>query len=215
MIISPSILSADFGSLHDAINMINNSKADWFHIDIMDGVFVPNISFGFPVMKTLKEHAKKMLDVHLMIIEPERYIKDFKDAGAGLLTIHYEGNPHLHRTLQDIKHHGMKTGVALNPHTPVSVLSDIIHDIDVVLIMSVNPGFGGQKFIQNTFDKIRRLSLLIKESGAKTKIEVDGGINLDNGYALMRSGADIIVAGNSVFSSTNPIEYIKSLKDIK
>lgn len=193
--------------------MINTSEADWFHVDVMDGVFVPNISFGFPIMKALKEHAQKMLDVHLMIVEPDRYIEEFKKAGAGLLTVHYEACTHLHRTLQNIKHHGMKAGVAINPHTPISALADIIRDIDVVLVMSVNPGFGGQKFIPHTFDKVLRLKQLIIESSAKTKIEVDGGVDLDNALPLMRAGADILVAGNTIFSSPNPKECIKFLKD--
>src|SRR6185312_2622664 len=212
-IIAPSILSADFSNLKSAIDMINTSEADWFHVDVMDGVFVPNISFGFPVMKTLKEHAKKLLDVHLMIVQPERYVEEFKKAGAGVLTVHYEACTHLHRTLQTIKHHGMKAGVAINPHTPVSALADIIRDIDIVLVMSVNPGFGGQKFIQHTFDKVLRLKQLIIESSAKTKIEIDGGVDLDNALPLIRAGADILVAGNTVFSSPNPREAIKFLKD--
>jgi ribulose-phosphate 3-epimerase len=213
LLIAPSVLSADFGNLKGAIDMINNSEADWFHVDVMDGVFVPNISFGFPVMKTLKEHAKKLLDVHLMIIEPDRYIEEFKKAGAGVLTVHYEACTHLHRTIQNIKHHGMKAGVAINPHTPVSILADIIRDIDVVLVMSVNPGFGGQKFIQHTFDKVLRLKQLIIDNSAKTKIEVDGGVDLDNALPLMRAGADILVAGNTIFTSPNPLECIKFLKD--
>ncbi len=213
LLIAPSILSADFSNLKAGIDMINTSEADWFHVDVMDGVFVPNISFGFPIMKALKEHAQKMLDVHLMIVEPDRYIEEFKKAGAGLLTVHYEACTHLHRTLQNIKHHGMKAGVAINPHTPISALADIIRDIDVVLVMSVNPGFGGQKFIPHTFDKVLRLKQLIIESSAKTKIEVDGGVDLDNALPLMRAGADILVAGNTIFSSPNPKECIKFLKD--
>jgi ribulose-phosphate 3-epimerase len=213
LLIAPSILSADFSNLKAGIDMINTSEADWFHVDVMDGVFVPNISFGFPIMKALKEHAQKMLDVHLMIVEPDRYIEEFKKAGAGLLTVHYEACTHLHRTLQNIKHHGMKAGVAINPHTPISALADVIRDIDVVLVMSVNPGFGGQKFIPHTFDKVLRLKQLIIESSAKTKIEVDGGVDLDNALPLMRAGADILVAGNTIFSSPNPKECIKFLKD--
>jgi ribulose-phosphate 3-epimerase len=213
LLIAPSILSADFSNLKAGIDMINTSEADWFHVDVMDGVFVPNISFGFPIMKALKEHAQKMLDVHLMIVDPDRYVEEFKKAGAGLLTVHFEACTHLHRTLQNIKHHGMKAGVAINPHTPISALADIIRDIDVVLVMSVNPGFGGQKFIPHTFDKVLRLKQLIIESSAKTKIEVDGGVDLDNALPLMRAGADILVAGNTIFSSPNPKECIKFLKD--
>jgi ribulose-phosphate 3-epimerase len=212
-LLAPSILSADFSNLKAAIDMINTSEADWFHVDVMDGVFVPNISFGFPVIKAIKEHAQKLLDVHLMIVQPERYIEEFKKAGAGVLTVHYEACTHLHRTLQTIKHNGMKAGVAINPHTPVNALADIIRDIDIVLVMSVNPGFGGQKFIQHTFDKVLRLKQLIIENSAKTKIEIDGGVDLDNALPLIRAGADILVAGNTVFSSPNPHECIKFLKD--
>jgi ribulose-phosphate 3-epimerase len=213
LMIAPSILSADFSNLKAGIDMINSSEADWFHVDVMDGVFVPNISFGFPIMKALKEHAKKTLDVHLMIVNPNHYIEEFKKAGAGVLTVHYEACTHLHRTLHAIKHHGMKAGVAINPHTPINALTDIIRDIDVVLVMSVNPGFGGQKFIQHTFDKVLRLKQLIIENSAKTKIEVDGGVDLDNALPLMRAGADILVAGNTIFTSPNPLECIKFLKD--
>lgn len=212
-LIAPSVLSADFSNLKAGIDMINTSEADMFHVDIMDGTFVPNISFGFPVMKALKEHATKPLDVHLMIVDPDRYIEDFKKAGANTLTVHYEACTHLHRTVTNIKHHGMKAGVAINPHTPVSLLVEIIKEIDVVLVMSVNPGFGGQKFIQHTFDKVLRLKQLIIENSAKTKIEVDGGVDLDNALPLIRAGADILVAGNTVFSSPNPKECIKFLKD--
>jgi ribulose-phosphate 3-epimerase len=212
-LIAPSILSADFSDLKTAIDMINESEADYFHVDVMDGVFVPNISFGFPVMKALQKHAKKLLDVHLMIVEPDRYIEEFKKAGAGVLSVHYEACPHLHRSIHAIKHQGMKAGVAINPHTPVNALEDIIRDVDVVLVMSVNPGFGGQKFIQHTFDKVLRLKQLIIESSSKAKIEIDGGVDLDNALPLIRSGADILVAGNTVFSSPNPKEAIKFLKD--
>lgn len=212
-LIAPSVLSADFSNLKAGIDMINTSEADMFHVDIMDGTFVPNISFGFPVMKALKEHATKPLDVHLMIVDPDRYIEEFKKAGASTLTVHYEACTHLHRTVTNIKHHGMKAGVAINPHTPVSLLAEIIKEIDVVLVMSVNPGFGGQKFIQHTFDKVLRLKQLIIENSAKTKIEVDGGVDLDNALPLIRAGADILVAGNTVFSSPNPKECIKFLKD--
>jgi ribulose-phosphate 3-epimerase len=211
--VSPSILSADFSNLKAAIDMINDSEADWFHVDVMDGVFVPNISFGFPVMKALKKHAQKILDVHLMIIEPDRYIEDFKKAGADVLSVHYEVCRNLHRTIQAIKHHGMKASVAINPHTPINALEDIISDLDVVLVMSVNPGFGGQKFIQHTFDKVLRLKQLIIDSSSHAKIEIDGGVDLDNALPLIRAGADILVAGNTVFSSPNPIETIKFLKD--
>jgi ribulose-phosphate 3-epimerase len=212
-LIAPSILSADFSDLKTAIGMINDSEADYFHVDVMDGVFVPNISFGFPIMKALQKHAKKLLDVHLMIIEPDKYIEEFKKAGAGVLSVHIEACPHLHRTIQSIKHHGMKAGVAINPHTPVNALEDIIQDVDVVLVMSVNPGFGGQKFIQHTFDKVLRLKQLIIETSSKAKIEIDGGVDLDNALPLIRAGADILVAGNTVFSSPNPKEAIKFLKD--
>lgn len=212
-LLAPSILSADFSNLKAAIDMINTSEADWFHVDVMDGVFVPNISFGFPIIKAIKEHAQKLLDVHLMIVQPERYIEEFKKAGAGVLTVHYEACTHLHRTLQTIKFNGMKAGVAINPHTPVNALADIIRDIDIVLVMSVNPGFGGQKFIQHTFDKVLRLKQLIIENSAKTKIEIDGGVDLDNALPLIRAGADILVAGNTIFSSPNPHECIKFLKD--
>jgi len=211
--LAPSILSADFSYLKEAIDMINDSEADWFHVDVMDGVFVPNISFGFPLMKALQQHAKKILDVHLMIIEPDKYIEDFKKAGAGVLSVHYEVCRNLHRTIQTIKHHGMKASVAINPHTPVTALTDIINDVDIVLVMSVNPGFGGQKFIQHTFDKVLRLKQLIIESSSKAKIEIDGGVDLDNALPLIRAGADILVAGNTVFSSPNPKEAIKFLKD--
>jgi ribulose-phosphate 3-epimerase len=212
-LIAPSILSADFSNLKLAIDMINDSEADWFHVDVMDGVFVPNISFGFPVMKALQKHATKMLDVHLMIVEPEKYIESFKQAGAGALSVHYEACHNLHRTIQSIKHAGMKASVAINPHTPVSALTDIINDVDIVLVMSVNPGFGGQKFIQHTFDKVLRLKQLIIDSSSKAKIEIDGGVDLDNALPLIRAGADILVAGNTVFSSPNPREAIKFLKD--
>jgi ribulose-phosphate 3-epimerase len=192
--------------------MINNSEADWFHVDVMDGVFVPNISFGFPVMNVLKKLAKKPLDVHLMIVDPDRYVQAFKDAGAHVLTVHYEACTHLHRSLQNIKSHGMKAGVALNPHTSVNLLEDLINDIDLVCMMSVNPGFGGQKFIENTYEKIKRLKQIIKDRGAKTLIEIDGGVDLNNYKKLVDLGADVLVAGNTVFSSKDPVATISALK---
>lgn len=213
-LIAPSILSANFLSLKDDIEMINNSEADWFHIDVMDGRYVPNISFGMPVIKTMKKMGKKTFDVHLMIVEPEKYFEAFKDAGADILTIHYEASTHLHRSLQAIKALGMKAGVALNPHTHVSVLENIIQDIDLVLIMSVNPGFGGQKFIPQALDKIRKLKGMINEAGSDTLIEVDGGVTLDNAGELVAAGVDVLVAGNTVFSSDDPADTIKKLKDV-
>jgi ribulose-phosphate 3-epimerase len=211
--VAPSILSADFSNLKKDIEMINGSPADWMHVDVMDGMFVPNISFGFPVIKAIKQHSKKPLDVHLMIVDPDRYIEDFKKAGADNLSVHFEACTHLHRTIQNIKHHGMKAGVAINPHTPIHFLEDIINDVNIVLVMSVNPGFGGQKFIEHTFNKVLRLKELIKTTGSKAKIEVDGGVDLDNALPLVRAGADVLVAGNTVFSSPNPLETIKYLKD--
>lgn len=211
-LIAPSILSADFGNLQRDCEMVNNSKADWFHIDIMDGVFVPNISFGFPVMKAIKKHARKPLDVHLMIVDPDRYIQVFKDAGADTLTVHYEACPHLHRTLQFIKSAGMKAGVAINPHTTTSLLSDIIEDVDLVCVMSVNPGFGGQKFIENTYTKIRYLRELISSQKSGAMIEIDGGVDMNNYRKLIEYGADVLVAGNTVFSSAQPAETIAQLK---
>jgi ribulose-phosphate 3-epimerase len=210
-IIAPSILSADFGNLQRDVEMINNSKAQWFHVDIMDGVFVPNISFGFPVLKSVKKHAKKTLDVHLMIVNPDQYITEFKNAGADVLTVHYEACTHLHRTLQAIKSAGMKAGVALNPHTPVSVLEDTLSDIDLVCVMSVNPGFGGQKYIENTFKKVAALKKMIAERGCKTLIEIDGGVDLNNYKNLIEKGADVLVAGNTVFSSADPAQTIETL----
>lgn len=210
--IAPSLLSADFANLQKDINMLNESKADWLHLDIMDGVFVPNISFGMPVIEAIKKHSKKPLDVHLMIVEPDRYIDVFKNLGADILTVHYEACKHLHRTLQKIKNLGMKTGVSLNPHTPINCLEEVINDIDVVLLMSVNPGFGGQKFIENTYDKVKRLKKLIVEKKASTLIEIDGGVNLDNIKILKKAGADVFVAGNFIFKSENPIKTILELK---
>ncbi len=211
-LIAPSVLSANFLDLGSDIDMINNSEADWFHVDVMDGRFVPNISFGMPVIKALKKQAKKPLDVHLMIVEPEKYFEDFKNAGADILTIHYEASTHLHRSLQAIKGLGMKAGVSLNPHTPVHLLEDIIQDIDLVLIMSVNPGFGGQKFIEQSFEKVRKLKKMITDRGCDTLIEIDGGVNLDNASKLVEAGVDVLVAGNTVFSSANPSDTIQKLK---
>lgn len=212
--IAPSLLAADFGNLQRDIEMVNSSAADWHHLDIMDGVFVPNISYGMPVMKAMAKHATKPLDVHLMIIDPDRYIKTFADLGAHVLTVHYEACNHLHRTLQAIKAEGMKAGVALNPHTNISVLEDTIIDIDVVCMMSVNPGFGGQSFIENTYNKVRDLKALIQHKKAKTLIEVDGGVTSINAKALVDAGADILVAGSFIFKSDDPITTIQELKEI-
>ena len=211
-IIAPSILSADFGNLERDCQMINDSEADWFHIDIMDGVFVPNISFGMPVLKSINLHAKKPLDVHLMIVDPDRYIKTFADLNAKSLTIHFEVCNHLHRSIQEIKNNGMNAGVALNPHTPVSVLDSIINDIDLVCLMSVNPGFGGQKFISNTFKKTQQLKELINSKGSNALIEIDGGVTDKNAEELIKNGANILVAGSFVFNSNNPMKTISNLK---
>jgi len=211
-IISPSVLACDFANIQSEVEMINKSNADWFHIDIMDGVFVPNISFGFPVMKAIAKHATKPLDVHLMIVNPDNYIEDCKNAGAEWVTVHYEACPHLHRTIQLIKSHGMKAGVALNPHTPVSVLEEVIIDLDLVLIMSVNPGFGGQSFIEGAIDKTAKLKALITSKGAATLIEIDGGVNDKTGKQLLDAGADALVAGSYVFKSDNPTATIDILK---
>lgn len=213
-LISPSFLSADFTNLEKEINLMNNSEADWFHLDIMDGVFVPNITFGMPVISQIKKHAKKPLDVHLMIIQPERYIEDFKKAGADILTVHYETCTHLHSAIQQIKSLGIKAGVSLNPHTPVHLLEDIIADVDMVLLMSVNPGFGGQKFIKNTYDKIRQTKELIAKKHSKAQIEIDGGIDASNAGKLIKTGADILVAGSFVFGSQNPVETVRKLKKL-
>ena len=211
-LVAPSVLSADFNNLERDAEMINNSQADWFHVDVMDGVFVPNISFGFPVIKALNKVAKKPLDVHLMIVRPEQYITQFRDVGAAILTVHYEASPHLHRTLHAIKDAGMKAGVALNPHTPVSLLEDCISEIDLVTVMSVNPGFGGQKFIENTYKKVQDLVALKKAANHELHIEIDGGVNLDNYSKLVNAGADVLVAGSTVFSSNNPTQTIADLK---
>lgn len=212
VIIAPSILSADFANIQRDTEMINQSNADWFHVDIMDGMFVPNISFGFPVVKAIKKHATKPLDVHLMIVDPDRYLNDFKQAGADILTVHIEACTHLHRTISAIKDLGMKPGVALNPHTSVGLLKDIISDLDLVCLMSVNPGFGGQKFIENTYSKTTELKELIIQKNSSARIEIDGGVNQANAGKLMASGADVLVAGNFVFSSDNPSETIAILK---
>jgi ribulose-phosphate 3-epimerase len=212
VIIAPSILSADFANIQRDTEMINQSNADWFHVDIMDGMFVPNISFGFPVVKAIKKHATKPLDVHLMIVDPDRYLIDFKQAGADILTVHIEACTHLHRTISAIKDLGMKAGVALNPHTSVGLLKDIIADLDLVCLMSVNPGFGGQKFIENTYSKTTELKELIIQKNSSARIEIDGGVNQANAGKLMASGADVLVAGNFVFSSDNPSETIAILK---
>jgi ribulose-phosphate 3-epimerase len=213
-LISPSLLSANFCNLEKDIEMLNNSQADWLHVDVMDGVFVPNISFGQPVIKHIKKIAKKPLDVHLMIVEPDKFFEDYKNCGADIITIHYEACTHLHRSLSKIKQLGMKAGVVLNPHTPICVLEDIIQMCDIVLLMSVNPGFGGQSFIENTYDKIKALKQLIERKQANCLIEVDGGVNTANYKKLIQAGADILVAGNAVFAAENPIETIKELKTI-
>ncbi|HTO35142.1 MAG: ribulose-phosphate 3-epimerase [Flavobacteriaceae bacterium] len=213
-LIAPSVLAADFGNLQRDIEMINKSEADWFHIDIMDGVFVPNISFGMPVLDAITKHAKKTIDVHLMIVQPERYIKTFAKLGTHILTVHYEACTHLHRTLQEIKAEGMKCGVALNPHTNVSVLEDVINDIDLVCLMSVNPGFGGQSFIENTYKKIVQLKEIITRNNATTLIEIDGGVTDKNASKLSEHGADVLVAGSFVFKSENPLQTISALKNL-
>jgi ribulose-phosphate 3-epimerase len=213
-LLAPSVLAADFANLQRDVTMVNKSQADWFHIDIMDGVFVPNISFGMPVLKAIGTHAEKPLDVHLMIVDPDRYIKTFADLGAAVLTVHYEACTHLHRSLQAIKQHGMKAGVALNPHTPVELLQDVLGDLDLVCLMSVNPGFGGQKFIEQTYDKVRRLANMREQSQSDFLIEIDGGVTSDNAAALKEAGADVLVAGSFVFRSQDPTQTIASLKDL-
>jgi ribulose-phosphate 3-epimerase len=214
-IIAPSILAADFAYLQREVSMINESEADWIHVDVMDGVFVPNISLGIPVIEAIRRHARKPLDVHLMIVQPERYVETFQKAGADILTVHIEASPHLHRTIQHIRASGMKAGVALNPHTGVEQLKDIINDIDLVCLMSVNPGFGGQKFIENTYQKVKELKELISSQKANAQIEIDGGVNETNAPLLLKAGADVLVAGNFVFTSPHPGEVIGRLKSIR
>ncbi|MFP4488566.1 MAG: ribulose-phosphate 3-epimerase [Bacteroidales bacterium] len=213
-LVSPSLLAADFGRLDRDIVMVNGSMADWLHLDIMDGVFVPNISFGFPVMKYVKELSEKPLDVHLMIVEPDRYLERFRDAGASVLTVHYEACPHLNRTVTEVRRLGMKAGVSLNPHTPVSVLESILPYIDMVLIMTVNPGYGGQDFISNSYDRIKALKKMIMEGAYDVLVQVDGGVDMDNAGKLLESGTDVLVAGSSVFSSDDPPGIIKGLKEL-
>lgn len=214
MIVSPSLLSADFGHLADDIAMLNRSEADWYHLDVMDGVFVPNISFGFPVMEAMAKLATKPLDVHLMIVQPEKFVTQVADLGAKIMNVHYEACTHLHRTIQQIKAAGMMAGVTLNPHTPVSLLEDIIGDLDLVMLMSVNPGFGGQKFIEHAVEKTRRLKQLIQANGASTLIEIDGGVNRTTGKLLADAGADVLVAGSAVFKAQDPEEEIRALKHL-
>ncbi len=214
-LIAPSVLSADFANLQRDVEMINKSEADWFHVDVMDGMFVPNISFGFPVIKAIKKHAEKPLDVHLMVADPDRYLQQFKEAGADNLTVHLEACTHLHRTVQAIKALGMKAGVAINPHTPVNLLVDIIEEVNIVLVMSVNPGFGGQKFIENTYHKIASLRDIIRSTKSKAIIEIDGGVDMNNYKKLIDAGASALVAGNTVFSSANPSQTISELKNSK
>lgn len=211
-LIAPSLLSANFANLSQDIQMINKSNADWIHVDVMDGVFVPNISIGFPILEAVKKISQKPLDVHLMIVEPDKYIPRFAEAGADIITIHYEACPHLHRSIQNIKNQGVKAGIVLNPHTPISMLDDIINDCDLVLLMSVNPGFGGQKFIENTYHKIEQLKNLIHKKNAGTLIEVDGGVTNENAKKLFSTGADVLVAGNYIFKSENPTLAIDKLK---
>jgi ribulose-phosphate 3-epimerase len=213
-LIAPSILASDFANLQREVEMINNSQADWFHIDIMDGVFVPNISMGLPVVEAINRHAKKPLDVHLMIVQPERYVEAFRKAGAQVISVHVEACPHLHRNIQQLKSLECKAGVAINPHTSIIELENVIADIDLICLMSVNPGFGGQKFIENTYKKVAQLKEMIKRSGSKAMIEIDGGVNHQNAKPLIDAGADVLVAGNFVFSSSNPSQVISDLKRI-
>jgi ribulose-phosphate 3-epimerase len=213
-LIAPSLLAADFTQLKTDIDLVNNSVADWFHVDVMDGRFVPNISFGFMIIEAFKKMATKPLDVHLMIVEPEKYISEFRKAGADVITVHYEACPHLHRTLQQIRETGAKAGVALNPHTPVSVLEDILEDADLFLLMSVNPGFGGQKFIYQTINKIKKLREMLDERNIEAYIEIDGGVGLQNAEVILQAGADVLVAGSSVFNAKNPNQAITDLKGL-
>lgn len=213
-LVSPSLLSVDFGNLQRDLEMLNNSECDWYHLDVMDGVFVPNISFGFPVMQAMAKHAQKPLDVHLMIERPEKFINEVKALGAKVMNVHYEACTHLHRVIQQIKAEGMMAGVTLNPHTPVHLLEDIITDVDLVMLMSVNPGFGGQKFITHSLDKTRKLRELIDRTGSKALIEIDGGVNRDTGLQLVKAGADVLVAGSAVFKAANPVEEVRILKHL-
>ena len=212
--VSPSLLSADFGNLQRDVEMLNQSECDWFHLDVMDGVFVPNISFGFPVMQAMAEHAQKPLDVHLMIVQPEKFVKEVKALGAKVMNVHYEACTHLHRVVQQIKSEGMMAGVTLNPHTPVSVLEEILPDLDLVMLMSVNPGFGGQRFIEHSLDKTKRLRDLVERTGSKALIEIDGGVNRETGKLLVDAGADVLVAGSAVFGAKDPAEEIKFLRSL-
>ena len=212
--VSPSLLSADFGNLQRDVEMLNQSECDWFHLDVMDGVFVPNISFGFPVMQAMAEHAQKPLDVHLMIVQPEKFVKEVKALGAKVMNVHYEACTHLHRVVQQIKAEGMLAGVTLNPHTPVSVLEEILPDLDLVMLMSVNPGFGGQRFIEHSLDKTKRLRDLVERTGSKALIEIDGGVNRETGKLLVDAGADVLVAGSAVFGAKDPAEEIKFLRSL-
>jgi len=213
-LLAPSVLSADFNNLSKDIKLINESEADWFHVDVMDGVFVPNISFGFPILKHIKKLSQKPLDVHLMIIQPDRYLEEFAKAGADVITVHYEACPHIHRTLQSIRSLGKKAGVAINPGTPVSMLGNILNDADLFLVMSVNPGFGGQKFIPGTYDKVRQLKHMIEQAGSEAIVEVDGGVDHSNYKELVDAGADVLVAGNAVFGADDPELAIRELKSL-